>query len=40
MSLLVSDTPSFDYETHVAALIVDLGIVTHGGEAWMNSIRL
>lgn len=30
MSLLVTDTPSFDRISHMAALVVDLSIVTHG----------
>lgn len=42
MSLLVTDTPSFDCISHMAALVIDLSIVTHGvryvGTDWIVEI--
>lgn len=42
MSLLVTDTPSFDCISHMTALVVDLSIVTHGaryvGTDWIVEI--
>lgn len=32
MSLLVTNTPSFDCITHMGALVIDLSVVTHGIE--------